>query len=331
MSLNIIFMFVLFIGSIHGVYPPCDCLEKAKKEMTYQFESTLSSKVIKPASFFTNDREVVWAEHQENLDKPWIFYWSKEGGIEPIDLKEELALLGYKKTSEPFGTGSTSFYEYYPIHLDQYGNVFLTLSVKTEKMTKKTNKIGVWNRCFGFKFLEVPGLESLDKCQVTNELLIVSGLDGSSLCSKLVLLNKPKSFWELPVEEPIPIAAPKVDIGTPWDNMPIGPLGARLYALEKLLKTKLTCQCDNQMISLIFEAEAAHVLDTLKFELKKANEQIKQAALKGKINEEAEEVYRSATQHIEALRNYLKVVSLTRSKVFSLSLPSDQWVPSITY
>lgn len=329
MNLHIFFytIFIFSIGSTYAIYQPCDCAEKARKEMTYQFESPILSKKYTSEILRNNRGDIVWHESKDSPEKPWLFYWSMENGVEAIDLREELQVLDYKPTVSAF-CNPPAFYDYSPIHLDNSGNVFLILDLKTDLKNQRARKIGVWNRSYGFKILEIHGFKDIQNCIVTNEILIVSGLDDLSH-SKFSLLNNPKNFWGLPIEEPLANDIP-VEVGTPWDNMPVGPLGARLYALEQLLKTKSTCQCDNMMISLIFEAEAAHVLDTLKFELKKANEQIKQAALKGKINEDAEELYRSTKQHIEALRGYLKEVSLTRSKVFSLHLPSDQWVPSIT-
>lgn len=255
---------------------------------------------------------VVWSENVvSHITK--TYFWSEQSGTIEIDLYQKLIDLGFEPVKK---SSSVTNFSYGPTYFDDQGNVFITFSHKTpsdipdHKLKKNTqNKIGVWNRKEGFRLINVPDVDHVLRSYFTDHFISVVGFNRSFEKKFMILKNS--------------LSSENDNVGTPWDKLPIGEIGKRLYVLERLYQSAL--QKKKEYLIHSVDLEAGHILDVLQYHLKKAEFEIKKS--EGKDNFQAERDFQDALDGIEALKNILKGMGIKNSKVFSLDLPSNSWIP----
>ncbi len=260
-------------------------------------------------AFLTNKKgDLAWVETIEpHVAK--CFFWDKENGLKEIDIYESLFKLGF----EPIKKSATvTNFRFYLEHLDDEGNVFVKFEHKVledvlDHRLKRNGqyKCGVWDRKQEFKLLEIPQIDDVIRLKVTDGTIIVTGFTRS-FEEKLVVLKKPQNLWNDDTIGEI------INIATPWEKMPLGNIGARLYAIEQLYKHPKSKKERKHIVHTV-ESEAAHVLDSLQYQAKNAEFLIDKANEEGVENPQAEKDYNDAMIAIEELRKMLKNMVLRKN------------------
>lgn len=144
--------------------------------------------------------ETAWSINVD-YDKQQFVFWSAKSGPLLVDLSQELSGLGFEIRGKP---------GVYPIHLDNNGNVFIRFVHKTPagidltKYARSQAKIGIWNQEFGFRYLEVPELQSAGKIIISDEIIVIDGVFGNKFQHKVVVIENTittQKNQEIPVED----------------------------------------------------------------------------------------------------------------------------------
>lgn len=272
--------------------------------------------------------DILWIEHNGNYHGICC-YWNKKTGAIKIDLNSEMEKNGYL----PIYAGNERFgYHVESAYLDDDSNVFLCIQhLKKTDQPERFRKLGVWNYIDGFQLINIPEIDNVVDFSVWPDFIVVHGRDLNQKYNIVVLRSEGGLWpWQKHKEEEKPQECPEkaqeTPISTPWDNLAIGKHGARLNLLCQLLcNTKE--KAEKKTLVLMMEAEASHVYDVLEYERRKAQAAIDKAALEGKEDKQAREDYDRALNQITALKNLVKKLSKTSSRIFSLDFPSKNWGP----
>lgn len=173
-------------------------------------------------SFSNKSNEMIFLRnyynYEENKNYTNLFYTNIEKGGEEINITEavgyQLLQLGYNpKSFFPWGCERYLDYEIHVVQsekngcpIDEFGNVLLTYTSE-ENCFKHDNgstywlhKLGVWNKDYGFKAINTPGIEFVANCEtvVKKNFLIVHGINFSNLISqksKIIVIPIKDGYW----------------------------------------------------------------------------------------------------------------------------------------
>ncbi|HEY4832142.1 MAG TPA: hypothetical protein VIH61_06235 [Waddliaceae bacterium] len=109
-----------------------------------------------------------------------------------------------------------------PKCMDDFGNVLVSFSHDGPKdhSNKNPNKLGVWHKDRGFKFLPIPGIGSVKRVFLESNRLIVLGLDETLTIERFVVLSIADGFWgERKQENVVPESVePKPESDSWWPS-----------------------------------------------------------------------------------------------------------------
>lgn len=263
---------------------------------------------------------VVWKENvAPSVSK--MYFWSEQSGTVEIDIFQDLVDLGFEPIQK---SSSVTNFKYGQIYLDDAGNVFISFEHKTpedvpsHKLRKKEqNKIGVWNLNEGFRYIKVPHIDHILKSRFSNHHISLIGLDSSFQERCVVLKNS------LGKDKYAEMSLFQSEMGTPWDKLPVGEVGKKLYVLQKLYNSPF--HKNKHHLKHSVRTEAAHILDILQYQLKKAEYEIQKAEVEGIENSQAEKDLQEALNRIAGLKNIIEDLGMSSKMIFSLDLPSKNW------
>lgn len=311
---------LLFLGSLSG----SDFKLETVVEKINRFP--IKNAVSVNFKFVVSDSgEVTWAE--QNPTYVHLFYWSKETGTIEINIDEALSRSGINRLD-----AATSIWPY-PTHLDHFGNVYINIDCRLASSLLLPSgrncetKIGVWNKKFGFKLLNIPDIAHVVRFQVSDDMIFVYGEDSSGE-EKFVMLRPIDGHWPWEDRKSEIVEAPvkQAPETTPWDNLPFGKHSDRLHILQQLLKSTKSSD-EKKTIMIMLYAEIGHVLDVLQYDVKRAQALLDKAYSESKKNPEAEKERADAQKHLTALERYLKSLSKAdQCKVANIDLPSKTWI-----
>lgn len=323
---------LLFLSNLSGSEHSLDTEAECISQFPHKFASPHPSGL----SFVINDNgEAAWTEvnpvHPESRNvAEQFFYWSKDDGTLEIDIDDVMHNLGFIKGER--GSIKAHGYHVTSMKLGNSGNVFLFIDIDIRKTMPSApyeflKKIGVWNKKYGFKMLNIPNIDSVKEIKFSNDLIFVKGMNLA--WDETFVVLKPTSGhwpWELEskvVEEPIKLP-PET---TPWDTLPFGKHGARLHIIQQLLKSTKS-SAEKTTLMLMIDNEIANMLDLLQYDLKRSQTLLKKAKNDGKEDPEAEQLHANTQKHITALKGYLKSLpKANRTRVDAINFPSKAWSP----
>jgi hypothetical protein len=272
-----------------------------------------------------------FSEYDNNAKIFSLFYWSQESGLRKIDIHNDILQLGFEPKSL-VRNGITSF-QPKPYFVHNNGTILLKFELKGPgfglQNTDKYNtifKLALWSEEKGFRYLDLKDIVTVVGMSVYENSTIIRGKNDNHE-QILVVFNNRELFGENDVSQANKLSKDVLTLDTPWDNLPLGDIGARLYAMQSLVK-KQKSKKDKQALFPMVESEAAYIIDVLQYKAKKAEYLLLQSQENGQSNEQAEKDYREAMSGISAIEKMLKDMSISTSKVFSMELPSTNWEPA---
>ncbi|MBS0635487.1 MAG: hypothetical protein JSR37_08505 [Verrucomicrobia bacterium] len=323
---------LIFLSSLFGSEYSFDMNAEALNQFSHKIGDELSSRL----SLLVNDNgEVVWTELnpiRPEFDSCFhqMFYWSESTGVIEIDIDNEMHKLGFRRMEQ--GRTKAPGYQVSFQRLDNYGNVFLDISIdlrETMPSCRYTGirKIGVWNKKYGFKMLNIPNIDTVKEIKFSKDHIFVIG-ENMTQVETFAVLRPTEDHW--PWEpEPEAIKTPSIKLAetTPWDSLPYGKHSGRLHVLKQLLKkTKDSAEKKANMVML--EAEVANLFDILQYDVKRAESRIAKAKSKGQENAKAKEARDKAKKHINALLGYFNTLPKdSKTRIDAIRLPSNEWFP----
>ena len=328
------FSFLLFLGKLPAENYVLETVSEPINRFPHKFGDSLPSHI----SFLANDKgEVVWEEL--NPVRPefgsvlnQMFYWSEDAGRIEIDIDDEMHRLGYRRRDQ--GPKEAQAYCVSFRKLDENGNVFFAIGIdlrkiKPDRHKDSLGKIGIWNKKFGFKMINIPNIDYVEEVKFSSNLIFVRG-ENAQREESFVVLRPVNDHWPWEVSEGKfdESSTIQAQIDTPWDGLLFGKHSKRLNIIQKLLK-KTKSSTEKNTLTAILLSEIALVKDKLQYDLKRAQWGNDKAHKEGKVDSDAEKTYSDTQKHLIALESYIKGLSKTdRCKIAEIDLPSKRWIPS---
>ena len=196
------------------VFFSCSCYaDKEPIDTMFHVEATKISMLS-----MNENGEIAWHAVNGNLH---LFYSSTSLGGEIIDVTEvvgcSLFQMGYKpkewRIEGKCGSQECKYFLDYQIYsanygryesnefMDSSGNIFVTfiydgLKIENTESGYRPNKLGVWNKNFGFKILNIPEIEEVISITKKGDYLFIYGRDASRTKETVAVVSFADGFWD---------------------------------------------------------------------------------------------------------------------------------------
>ncbi len=279
--------------------------------------------------------EVVWTEFHPIFPETGsyfqhIFHWSEDSGTVEIDIDDEMHKLGFRRMEQ--GRTKAAGYSVNFLKLDNYGNVFLNISIDLRETMPSgpfpsIRKIGIWHKNNGFKMLNIPNIDTVAEIKFSPDRIFVIG-QNMARDETFEVLRPIDGHWPWePEPKLIEETVKKLPETTPWDTLPYGQHSARLHILQELWKNTKSSS-EKKIILVMIEGEVANVFDLLEYDIKRAQTLLTQANSEGKEDRGAKMLLADSKKYIAALLSYFKKLPKeSKSRIDAIHLPSKDWSP----